>query len=267
MPYNRGTILAEYQEKNKKRRRRVFLLITILMCLGLVFIFNQQAENIWIKYYYKPNQSINLGRDAILKNQTHLKTNGKAKANKNQSAINQHIKIGDVVNSKRYYQEVEGNIVGAIYLPTGGDVSIPILNGGTDQEIQKKNMTVGASTPVDGLILGKSPNYSLGAHNMWTPGVMFTSITNMKKGDDFYLTDAKYVYTYKVSDGFEVSPSDVYIFNNIKGRNIVTLFTCNHDGDKREIVRGDFVKKVKYKKADPSITDKFNFSNTKKVDI
>lgn len=264
---NRGLILEENQRKNAKRRHRVTLLLMLILAVGVVLILNQQATSLWMRYVYRPQLAVTLNQQTILQNQKKAAQQTSSHTTGANDGVNEHINLGDVINSKKYYHEVAGNIIGAIYLPTAGEVSLPILNGGIDKNVQKKNMNIGASTPMTGLIIGKSPNFSLGAHNMWTPGVMFTSITNMKTGDEFYLTDTKKVYVYKVYQQLEVTPQQTEIFDKVPGKKIVTLYTCNHDGDKREVVRGQYAYQVAYAKADKSITHKFNFSKQQKVDL
>ena len=60
----------------------------------------------------------------------------------------------------------------------------------------------------------------------------FYNLPTMQAGDDVYLTDANgTVYTYKVSDIFAVSPSEVWVTEPTAGRDMVSLQTCTETPD------------------------------------
>lgn len=71
----------------------------------------------------------------------------------------------------------------------------------------------------------------------------FYDLNKLKKGDKIYLADANGKhYVYKVYKIFAVDPSDVYITQPIKGKNILSLQTCTlPDFAQRLVVRAEKV--------------------------
>ncbi|MGB3683158.1 MAG: class E sortase [Rubrobacteraceae bacterium] len=74
-------------------------------------------------------------------------------------------------------------------------------------------------------------NTYIAGHRIGWPGTetyyQFYDLPTMQAGDEVYLTDANgTVYTYRVSDIFAVSPSDVWVTDPIAGRDMISLQTC-----------------------------------------
>ena len=90
-------------------------------------------------------------------------------------------------------------------------------------------------------------NVYIAGHRLGYPNtssfLAFWDLNNVKKGDEIYLTDAMgRSYTYRVFKELVVNPSDLFITQPVKGKNIVTLQTCTlPDYSQRLIVQAEKV--------------------------
>jgi sortase A len=93
-------------------------------------------------------------------------------------------------------------------------------------------LDVGAiKLPPTGFPWQQGANTYIAGHRIGWPGTetyyQFYNLPAMQPGDVAYLTDMNgTVYTYRVSEIFAVSPSDVWVTNPIAGRDMLTLQTC-----------------------------------------
>jgi sortase A len=102
----------------------------------------------------------------------------------------------------------------------------------------------------------KDANTYISAHRLGWPGTgsyhQFYNLPLLQYGDKVYLYDANgTVYTYEVTQIFEVAPTETWVTRQVPGRNIVSLQTCIENyGDYwtmgpnwsvRYVVRGDRV--------------------------
>lgn len=74
-------------------------------------------------------------------------------------------------------------------------------------------------------------NVYIAGHRLGYPNtnsfLAFWDLNNVKKGDEVYVTDAMgRSYTYRVFKELVVNPSDIFVTEPIRGKNIVTLQTC-----------------------------------------
>ena len=90
-------------------------------------------------------------------------------------------------------------------------------------------------------------NVYIAGHRLGYPNtnsfLAFWDLNNVKKGDKVYMTDAMgRSYTYRVFKELVVGPSDLFITQPVKGKNIVTLQTCTlPDYSQRLIVQAEKV--------------------------
>ncbi len=85
--------------------------------------------------------------------------------------------------------------------------------------------------PPTGFPWQRGANTYIAGHRIGWPGTesyyQFYNLPAMQPGDAVYLTDTNgTVYTYRVSEIFAISPSDVWVTNPIVGRDMVSLQTC-----------------------------------------
>ena len=79
-------------------------------------------------------------------------------------------------------------------------------------------------------------NTYIAGHRIGWPGTesyyQFYDLPLMQQGDEVILEDSKgTVYTYRVTEIFAVSPSDVWVTQPIPGRDVVSLQTCTETPD------------------------------------
>lgn len=118
---------------------------------------------------------------------------------------------------------VDSAILGYITIPKI-DIKLPIYNGAS-----KENMAKGAaylantSLPVG----GDNTNCVIAAHTRYKGIHMFKRITELKTGDEIYITNLWETLVYKVCETKVINPKDsqnIYIQEN---RSLVTLSTCH----------------------------------------
>ena len=118
---------------------------------------------------------------------------------------------------------VDSAILGYITIPKI-DIKLPIYNGAS-----KENMAKGAaylantSLPVG----GDNTNCVIAAHTRYKGIHMFKRITELKTGDEIYITNFWETLVYKVCETKVINPKDsqnIYIQEN---RSLVTLSTCH----------------------------------------
>lgn len=118
---------------------------------------------------------------------------------------------------------VDSDILGYITIPKI-DIKLPIYNGAS-----KENMAKGAaylantSLPVG----GDNTNCVIAAHTRYKGIHMFKRITELKTGDEIYITNLWETLVYKVCETKVINPKDsqnIYIQEN---RSLVTLSTCH----------------------------------------
>lgn len=118
---------------------------------------------------------------------------------------------------------VDSAILGYITIPKI-DIKLPIYNGAS-----KENMAKGAaylantSLPVG----GDNTNCVIAAHTRYKGIHMFKRITELKTGDEIYITNFWETLVYKVCETKVIDPKDsqnIYIQEN---RSLVTLSTCH----------------------------------------
>lgn len=126
------------------------------------------------------------------------------------------------------------------------DVNLPIYHG-TDPKILERGIghLAASSIPVG----GKSTNSVLTGHTGLSSAKLLTDLTEMKKGDLFFIHILDHALAYKVDQIFIVKPEDTKKLQIIYGKDHVTLVTCTPYGvnDHRLLVRGIRTKYIKKK--------------------
>lgn len=118
---------------------------------------------------------------------------------------------------------VDSDILGYITIPKI-DVKLPIYNGAS-----KENMAKGAaylantSLPVG----GDNTNCVIAAHTRYKGIHMFKRITELKPGDEIYITNLWETLVYKVVETKVIDPKDSQHIYIKEGRSLVTLSTCH----------------------------------------
>lgn len=118
---------------------------------------------------------------------------------------------------------VDSDILGYITIPKI-DIKLPIYNGAS-----KENMAKGAaylantSLPVG----GDNTNCVIAAHTRYKGIHMFKRITELKTGDEIYITNFWETLVYKVCETKVINPKDSQNIYIQADRSLVTLSTCH----------------------------------------
>ena len=117
------------------------------------------------------------------------------------------------------------------------NINLPIYHG-TEAEILEKGVghLAASSLPVG----GKSTHSILTGHTGLSFAKLFTDLTEMKKGDYFFIHVLDKTLAYQVDQISIVLPEDTKKLQIINGKDYVTLVTCTPYGvnDHRLLVRG-----------------------------
>ena len=116
-------------------------------------------------------------------------------------------------------------------------VNFPVYHG-TDAKVLERGIghLAASSMPVG----GKSTHSVLTGQPGISAAKLFPVLTEMKKGDLFYLHVLDWILAYKVDQISVVKPEDTEKLQIVKGKDYVTLVTCTPYGvnDHRLLVRG-----------------------------
>lgn len=122
------------------------------------------------------------------------------------------------------------------------DVEIP-TGVGTDEALLRENAAIRLKGT--GLPWEEEANVYIAGHRLGYSGtksyLAFYDIDKLKNGDEIVVTDADgREYTYEVFKNFVVEPTDLYVLEPIKGKNIVSLQACTlPDYSNRVIVQAE----------------------------
>ena len=216
----------------KKKEWLRWTAVVILLMISVVLIFNQQ-----IKYYlvgsYKPEVT-----------QQTVKQNRQKKANYDFSDV-QDLNLQSVAKARAKKQAI--NVIGVISVPAI-KMSVPIAKG-----VDNTTLALAAGTMREDQQMGQG-NYALAGHNMAHGSrILFSPLYyDAKVGQKIYLTDLDRVYEYQISERKYIDASRVDVVNDTPQK-IVTLITCNKTGSRRLMIRGKYVKSMKFKQAPQSV--------------
>lgn len=145
-------------------------------------------------------------------------------------------KNGETIIYNRILNLDHSGIMGYLKIPCI-NVNLPIYHG-TDAKILERGIghLAASSIPVG----GKSTHSVLTGHTGLSSAKLFTDLTEMKKGDLFFLHILDHALAYKVDQIIVVKPEDTKKLQIIYGKDYVTLVTCTPYGvnDHRLLVRG-----------------------------
>lgn len=143
---------------------------------------------------------------------------------------------------QNYYKvlNVEG-MMGKLEIPKIS-VKLPIYHGTSDAVLKRAvGHLEGSTLPIGGV----GTHAILTGHTGLTNAKLFTDLTELKKGDQFYITVLKKTLAYQVDQITIIEPEQTEYLRTHKGKDYVTLMTCTPYGvnSHRLLVRG---KRVPY---------------------
>ena len=147
---------------------------------------------------------------------------------------------------EKFWMVQQGHMIGYVEIPNI-DVYLPIYYGTSEKVLQKgAGLVDNTSLPVG----GKGTHAVISAHTGLASKKLFTDLTEVKKGDVFFIHVLNMDLAYQVDQIKVVLPEDVDDLLIQKDKDYVTLLTCTPFGvnDHRLLVRGkridyDFSKK------------------------
>lgn len=117
------------------------------------------------------------------------------------------------------------------------NVNLPIYHGTGDDVLQKGiGHLEGSTLPVG----GKGTHCILTGHTGLTNAKIFTDLTMLQEGDEFYLHILDDTLAYKIDEIKVIEPEETEKIKRVDGQDYVTLLTCTPYGvnSHRLIVRG-----------------------------
>lgn len=161
-------------------------------------------------------------------------------------SLNDNVIITDPFDEEAYRKiganyektlDVDGNgLIGYVEIPKIS-VNLPVYHGTSEKILQKgAGHLQNTSLPIG----GKSTHSVISAHTGMPTATMFDYLTEMKKGDAFYIRVIGKTLKYKVDQIKVVLPEDTQDLHIVKGGDYVTLLTCTPYGlnTHRLLVRG-----------------------------
>lgn len=211
--------------KKKKRVRRwlsnIFLLLLLL--IGLVLVFNNQIKNFFIKQTGDAYAVSAITRADVEKNM-------EADTTFDFDAV-------EPASSEAVFSAQLSNkvlpVIGGVAIPSV-EINLPIFKG-----LSNEALLYGAGTLSPTQKMGEG-NYALASHRAQSPELLFTPLDDVAVGATIYITDLEHIYTYTATSSVRVEPTDVYLLDEVEGRQMITLITCGEMGGiTRRVVQGD----------------------------
>lgn len=196
--------------------------LAILLVIGLALVF------------------INPIRNQLVKIMAHRQTDVTAaqiKKNQHKKANFDFNKVASL-NTKQILKAAVSDdviVLGKVALPSV-KMALPVMKG-----VSEDTMAQGGGTMKPDQQMGAANNYALAGHSFQN---IFLPLENVRVGDKIYLTDMEKVYTYKVDYKASISPYDVQVIDDVPGRKMVTLITCDKT-IRRWCIQGELIKTQK----------------------
>lgn len=138
------------------------------------------------------------------------------------------------------------------------NVNLPVYHG-ISEDVLAKGAAHSANTSFP--IGGKNTHSVISAHTAYPGKIFFDDLTELKKGDVFYINVLDEKLTYKVCDISIVKPDDTSKLQIVYGKDLVTLVTCYPYAvnSHRLLVTGERTKENKISTQEDSSTEQ-NYS-------
>ncbi|MBR7796645.1 sortase [Agaribacter marinus] len=227
------------KEKNIKITRVLYnMLIGMVLFVGILFVFYEPIKN-WIAY---------MGIGSInMVSASDIETNQKKKATFNFEEVKE-LDLKTLIQANLHKDEI--TVIGGISIPSVQ------LNLAIGKGTSNYTLALTAGTMKEEQLMGKG-NYALAGHHMTKEELLFGPLFEVEIGARVYMTDLKYVYEYQINEQRTIEATDIEVIEDVKGENLLTLITCDNEGEDRLLTRGHFVQKIPIGDASDEITDAF----------
>jgi len=209
--------------KFKRNNLTMFILITI----GVLFLLYDPIKN-WI---------LTSGAESLEVNSISIKDiekNSKESASFNYSDV-EELDFETILKANLNKESI--SVIGGISIPSI-NLNLPIGKGTSNY-----TLALTAGTMKEDQKMGEG-NYALAGHHMKNDDLLFSPLVRIEEGAVVFLTDLEYVYEYQIDEQRTIEANDIEVLDTIAGENILTLITCNEDGEARILTQGQFIKKV-----------------------
>jgi sortase A len=150
----------------------------------------------------------------------------------------------DLLEEPRYFDPEPGAVM-SLTISSLGLYKVPVTSSDSQQVLDNGVIHLPeTSLPWDG---GDQRNVYIVGHRLGYEGtgsrLIFYKLNELGPGDEIILEGGGRIYRYQVSESFEVSPPDVWVTDQVRGRDLLTLQTCTPlpTFENRLIVRADRV--------------------------
>lgn len=214
-------------------KRNIALWVMVLSFLvGTVLVIYPVACNL----FYEKNQSYVLAQyDAAIAQNDQMEMSAELQAAQeyNRSLLEGEAILADPFNSDmesgqagdRYFELLnpeQNGIMGYVEIPKIS-ITLPIYHGTSAQVLERGVGHIpGTSLPVG----GESTHTALTAHTGMAGKRMFTDLSQVEKGDVFYIHVLGTILAYQVEEIWVVEPDDTENLLIQPGRDLATLMTC-----------------------------------------
>lgn len=82
-------------------------------------------------------------------------------------------------------------------------------------------------------------NFTIAGHRGYRDGRHFSNLDKVEAGEEIYLHTQNTTYIYRIESTQVIEDHDVYVLEDTKGKNEITLITCTPSGKKRIAVKGE----------------------------
>lgn len=194
----------------------------LMIIIGSLFLFSSEVKDFIVK-------------KNIEKNLTKINPkNNEIKVSYDFNSI-QNVTTKDVLKASTDSVKESIPVIGHIEIPSV-DLKLPIVRG-----ISTNSMLFGAGTLKENQQMGRG-NYALASHHMKNHNLLFSPLDRVQIGDLIVLSDRKKIFKYQVIEKKVIKATDVHVIDEIVGKTLVTLITCNSKGNKRLLVVGQLAK-------------------------
>lgn len=205
------------------------ILLTLLVIVGLLLVFNRSIRNSLIAQNTNKYQVSKVEKEKIEENKQVETTFDFSQV--------ESISTESILAAQMNAQDLP--VIGGIAIPDLS-INLPIFKG-----LGNTELSYGAGTMKADQVMGER-NYTLASHHVFgmtgSSQMLFSPLEHAQNGMKIYLTDKDKVYTYTITSVEVVTPDAVYVVDDQPGKTEITLVTCTDaEATMRTIVKGEFV--------------------------
>ncbi|AYV70872.1 class A sortase [Niallia circulans] len=225
----------------KKKRKKIIgvLLWTVLFC-GTLLLFHEPLKNFLVSLGIT-----GIGMDKL--SSEDIKEGNNKYASFDFDEV-QELDLKTILMANLNKKDI--TIIGGISIPSV-NLNLPIGKG-----TSKYTLALTAGTMKEEQVMGEG-NYALAGHHMKRGDLLFSPLYDVEEGAAIYLTDLDYIYEYQIDEKRYIEATDVEVIDDIEGKTIITLITCDDDGEDRFLIRGHFLKKTPIDEVEKEVKNAF----------